>query len=43
MLRRGLLIAAGSNWDTDLDGSVTEPPDEADLARLFGAEILAAV
>lgn len=43
MLRRGLLIAAGSSWDTDLDGSVTEPPGEADLARLFGADILAAV
>jgi Domain of unknown function (DUF4388) len=43
MLRRGLLIASGSSWDVDLDGSVTEPPGEADLARLFGAETLAAV
>jgi len=42
MLRRGLLIAAGTNWDVDLDASSAEPPGEADIARLFGTGTLAA-
>ncbi|MEA2524741.1 MAG: hypothetical protein QOF73_1968 [Thermomicrobiales bacterium] len=38
MLRRGLLVAAGSGWDGEQDAPGGDPPGEADLARLLGVQ-----
>ncbi|HEY7033225.1 MAG TPA: DUF4388 domain-containing protein [Thermomicrobiales bacterium] len=41
MLRRGLLVAAGTGWDGEETAPGGDPPDETDLARLLGLEAAA--